>query len=56
MTMTRQCNVRCIYGSGVQKEAEAKGLKAWCDEHCKDGFQRGTECYWKLLEAGIRTK
>lgn len=44
--------VRCIFGSGIQQQAEESGLKGWCDEHCHDG-QRG-DCFWMLKERGIR--
>lgn len=48
--------VRCIFGSGVQRQAEAAGMRRWCDEHCKDGFMRSCECAGKLKEQGIKTK
>lgn len=49
-------NVRCIFGSEVQKQAEEKGMKEWCDEHCSDGLYRSTECYCELKDKGIRIK
>lgn len=50
--------VHCIYGSAVQRQAEAAGMKAWCDEHCHKKSDwagtRGHECPRKLNEHGIR--
>lgn len=46
--------VRCIFGGQVQEEAESKGMRPWCDEHCVNG-QR-TECFWRLKELGILSK
>ena len=46
--------VRCIFGGQIQQEAESKGMRPWCDEHCVDGQRM--ECFWKLKELGILTK
>ena len=46
--------VRCIFGGQIQQEAESKGMRPWCDEHCVDGQRM--ECFWKLKKLGILTK
>lgn len=46
--------VRCIFGGQIQEEAESKGLRPWCDEHCVDGQRMG--CFWKLKKLGILGK
>lgn len=45
--------VRCIYGSGIQKRAEAAGMTEYCDQHCGDGYRRGWECPYELRRHGI---
>lgn len=50
--------VRCIFGATVQEQAEAAGMKAYCDEHCnkKNAWAgvRGYECARELRKHNIR--
>lgn len=44
--------IRCIYGSTIQRRAEAAGMKGWRDKNCAS-MHRGHECPHELRKYGI---
>lgn len=56
----RPAPVRCIFGSTIQRQAEAAGMTEYCDEHCHKASAwagtRGHECPRELAKYGISVK